>query len=55
LSGGTRLIQIELYFDRSTTAEEIEQLRGMIEERLRGHFNKLLFHLIPLIRKKGEP
>lgn len=54
LSGSTRLIQIELYFDRSTTAEEIDQLRGRIEERLLGHFNKLLFHLIPLIRKKGE-
>lgn len=55
LSGGTRLIQIELYFHRSTTTEEIEQLRCRIEERLRKHFSKLLFHLIPLVKKKDEP
>lgn len=51
LSGSTRLIQIEIYFDPSTTAEEIDRLRGRIEERLRGHFGKLLFHLIPLVRE----
>jgi cation diffusion facilitator family transporter len=51
LSGSTRLIQIEIYFDPSTTAEEMDRLRDRIEERLRGHFNKLLFHLIPLVRK----
>lgn len=50
LSGSTRLIQVEIYFSPSTTAGEIDRLRGRIEERLRGNFRKLLFHLIPLVR-----
>jgi divalent metal cation (Fe/Co/Zn/Cd) transporter len=51
LSGNTRLIQIELYVNEATTAGDIEGLRGRIEERLQGRFSKLLFHLIPLIKK----
>ena len=51
LSGSARMIQIELYFERSVTVEEIEQLRSRIEERLRVHYNNLLFHLIPLVHK----
>jgi len=51
LSGNTRLIQIELHVKPSTTAEEIELLRNRIEQRLRGQFSKLLFHLIPLVKR----
>lgn len=54
LSGSTRLIQIELYFGGSTTAEEIEQLRSRLEERLGGQFSKLMFHLIPLVKKTDQ-
>lgn len=50
MSGSTRLIQIELYVLPSTTADEIEQLRCRIEQRLQGQFRKLLFHLIPLVQ-----
>ncbi|MFH7325851.1 cation diffusion facilitator family transporter [Desulfurivibrio sp. C05AmB] len=51
LSGSTRFVQMELYFKETTTVEEIENLRIRLEERLRVHFSKLVFHLIPLIQK----
>lgn len=53
LSGSLRCIQIELYFNEKTTVQEIENLRESLEQRLREHFSKLEFHLIPLIRKNS--
>lgn len=52
LSGNTRMIQIEIYVDNSMTAEEIDQLRYRIEERLQKHFHNMLFHLIPLVENR---
>ena len=52
LSGSTRFVQMELYFKETTTVEEIENLRMRLEERLRKHFSKLVFHLIPLVQKQ---
>jgi cation diffusion facilitator family transporter len=54
LSGNTRLIQIEIYVDHTATIEEIDQLRIRIEGRLKQHFHKMLFHLIPLIQENTE-
>jgi cation diffusion facilitator family transporter len=51
LSGSTRMIQIELYVDADTKAREIEALQCRIRERLLLRFNKLQFHLIPLVKK----
>ncbi len=51
LSGNTRRIQIEIYVDDKKTARDIEDLRYRIEEKLKGQFSKLLFHLIPLVKK----
>lgn len=51
LSGSTRFVQMELYFKETTTVEEIESLRLRLEDRLREHFKKLVFHLVPLIQK----
>jgi divalent metal cation (Fe/Co/Zn/Cd) transporter len=53
MSGNTRLIQIELYFDRNLTADDLERMRGRIEERLRNHFKRLVFHLIPRCHSDG--
>jgi cation diffusion facilitator family transporter len=50
LSGSTRFVQIELYVKPDTTAEEIQSLSTDIENRLKEHFGKLLFHLIPLVK-----
>jgi divalent metal cation (Fe/Co/Zn/Cd) transporter len=50
LSGSTRFVQLEIYFTATTTVEEIETLRGRMEERLKKHFRKLVFHLIPLVQ-----
>jgi len=54
LSGSTSFIQLELYFKETTTVEKIENLRLRLEERLREHFSKLVFHLIPLIHKPNQ-
>ena len=54
LSGSSRFIQIEMYFNNETTVEEIEPLRQRIEQRLKGHFSKLVFHLIPLVQKPSS-
>ncbi len=55
LSGNTRFVQMELYFKNMTTVEEIESLRMRLEEKLKGHFSKMKFHLIPLAQKEqGE-
>ena len=50
LSGRTRMVQIELYVKPDTTAETIQSLSADIENRLKKHFEKLLFHLIPLVK-----
>ncbi len=50
LSGSTRFVQMEIYFKGTTTVAVIECLRGRLEERLREHFTKLVFHMIPLVR-----
>ena len=50
LSGSTRFVQLEIYFTATTTVKEIETLQGRIEERLKKHFRKLVFHLIPLVQ-----
>jgi divalent metal cation (Fe/Co/Zn/Cd) transporter len=55
LSGNTRLIQVEIYVDPATTAEDIDRLRNRIEGRLQGQFGRLLFHLIPLVRRTDKP
>lgn len=47
MSGLTRLVQIELHFDKETTIKEIEALRQRIEKRLRDHGENVIFHLIP--------
>lgn len=52
LSGSTRFVQMEIYFKGATSVDEIEALRGRLEERLKGHFSKLVFHLIPLVQEK---
>jgi cation diffusion facilitator family transporter len=52
LSGSTRFVQMEIYFKGSTAMEEIEGLRRRLEERLKQHFSKLVFHLIPLVQQK---
>lgn len=54
LSGSCRYIQIEMHFDSATSAEEIELLRQRLEQRLRGSFNKLVFHLIPFVQKTSN-
>jgi divalent metal cation (Fe/Co/Zn/Cd) transporter len=51
LSGSSRFVQIELRFSPSTTVEQIERLRSRVEQRLRNHFSKLVFQLIPLVEK----
>jgi cation diffusion facilitator family transporter len=53
LSGSTRFVQMEIYFKASTAVEEIESLRSRIEERLKEHFSKLVFHLIPLVQAEN--
>lgn len=50
LSGSTRLVQIELYVKPNTRAAEIQLLSSNMENHLKQHFGKLLFHLIPLVR-----
>ena len=52
LSGNTRMVQIELYVKPDTTAETIQLLSDDIENRLKSHFGKLLFHLIPLVMQE---
>lgn len=51
LSGSTRLVQIELYIKPDTTAKAIQTLSDDIEKRLKEHFGKLLFHLIPMVKE----
>ena len=53
LSGSTRLVQIELYVTPDTTAGEIQALSADMEKRLKEHFGKLLFHLIPLVKESA--
>ena len=53
LSGSTRFVQLELYFKETTTVEEIESLRIRLEVRLKEHFSKLVFHLIPLVQQQS--
>ncbi|MBL0225149.1 MAG: cation diffusion facilitator family transporter [Geobacteraceae bacterium] len=53
LSGSTRFVQMELHFKETTTVEEIESLRMRLEERLKKHFSKLVFHLIPLVQEEN--
>ncbi len=53
LSGSTRMVQIELYVTPDTTAGEIQALSADMEKRLKQHFGKLLFHLIPLVREQA--
>ena len=52
LSGSTRFVQMEIFFKGATAVDEIEALRGRLEERLKVHFSKLVFHLIPLAQEK---
>ncbi len=52
LSGSTRLVHIELYVKPDTTAAEIQSLSTDMESRLKDHFGKLLFHMIPLVRDR---
>jgi cation diffusion facilitator family transporter len=47
MSGTTRLVQIELHFDKDSTIQEIEDLRQRIERRLREKGARVIFHLIP--------
>jgi len=54
LSGSTRFVQMELYFNPETTVEEIESLRMRLEGKLKEHFSKLVFHLIPLVRNETQ-
>ena len=54
LSGNTRLIQIELYVKPGTTAIEINQLMSSIQKHLKLHFEKMVFHLIPLLKEDGD-
>jgi len=51
LSGSTRMVQIELYVKPDTSAAEIQSLSTDMENRLKQHFGKLLFHLIPMVKK----
>lgn len=51
LSGSTRMVQIELFVKPDTSAAEIQSLSANIENRLKQHFGKLLFHLIPLVKQ----
>lgn len=51
LSGSTRLVQVELYIKPDTTAKAIQTLSDDIEKRLKEHFGKLLFHLIPMVKE----
>jgi divalent metal cation (Fe/Co/Zn/Cd) transporter len=53
MSGSTRLVQIELYVKPDTTAAEIQALSADMENRLKQHFGKLLFHLIPLVKERA--
>ncbi len=53
LSGSTRLVQIELYVSPDTTAEAIQSLSSSMEVRLKEHFGKLVFHLIPLVKEEA--
>jgi len=56
MSGTTRLVQIELHFDKNTTIKEIEDLRQRIEKRLREQGDKVVFHLIPRCQNaEGSP
>lgn len=54
LSGSNRFVQIELHFSPSTNVEQIERLRSRVEQRLRNHFSKLVFQLIPLLEKSSK-
>lgn len=54
LSGSTRLIQIELYVKPGTTAKEINQLMNNIQKHLKHHFEKMVFHLIPLLKEDAR-
>jgi hypothetical protein len=45
---------MELYFKEKTTIDEIESLRMRLEERLKEHFSKLVFHLIPLVQHNSD-
>lgn len=47
-SGKTRFIEVELYFKKDLSLEEITDLGQRIESRLRVHFQDLRFVLIPL-------
>jgi len=56
MSGTTRLVQIELHFDKNITIKEIEDLRQRIEKRLREQSEKVVFHLIPrCLNAEGSP
>lgn len=52
--GTQRAIQIELYFNETTTVRELDALRDRIERQLRSHFSHMVFHLIPLMSSKGS-
>lgn len=54
LSGSTRLVQIELYVTPDTTAQDIQALRADLENKLKKHFGKLVFHLIPLVKSGAD-
>ena len=47
LSGGKRIIQIELIFRDATTIGELDGLHSRIENRLREHFGRVSFYLLP--------
>lgn len=52
--GSTRVVEIELYFKRTTTLEEIDELA----ERFRADFEKVFaavdFRLIPMLEREGD-
>lgn len=54
MSGKTRIVQIELYFNQDTTIMEIENLRRRMEVKLKEHFGELIFHLIPYDQNAAE-
>jgi divalent metal cation (Fe/Co/Zn/Cd) transporter len=47
MSGTTRIVQIELYFEEKTTIKEIEELHKRVEKQLREEGDKVVFHLVP--------
>jgi cation diffusion facilitator family transporter len=47
MSGTTRIVQIELYFEEKTTIKEIEELHKRVEKQLREEGDEVVFHLVP--------